>query len=106
VAHLSCWIKPDELKLEITEQQKACCVGKYSLLISKCLPTRSVMLYRDIICRFEPTKRYVEDYFLWLKIVLSGKFAWFFMLTYFLDEISKRTGTKLFSTDIKSNKVN
>jgi len=31
---------------------------------------------RGIAFRFEPTKRYAEDYLLWLRIVLAGESAW------------------------------
>jgi len=34
------------------------------------------MVRRTIPYRFDPTKRYSEDYLLWLKIVLSGHQAW------------------------------
>lgn len=34
--------------------------------------TRSVMLRRDIVQRFEPKKRYCEDYLLWMHIVFAG----------------------------------
>lgn len=43
-----------------------------TLLRSNCFPTRSVMLRRQLGLRFDPSKRYTEDYLLWLQIVLSG----------------------------------
>lgn len=42
------------------------------LPFSNVIPTRSVMLRRDLPCRFYPGKRYSEDFALWLKIVLSN----------------------------------
>jgi len=52
-------------------------INKYSLLFSNRLPTRSVMLKREIAYRFLPEKRYAEDYLLWLTILFSGQVAWF-----------------------------
>lgn len=60
---------PDELKVRQ--------IAGRSLLISNCFPTRSVMLHRNIANRFDPTKRYAEDYLLWLQIVLTGQAAYF-----------------------------
>jgi glycosyltransferase involved in cell wall biosynthesis len=47
-------------------------VGRLKLLLVNCFPTRTVMLRRDTRQRFDPHKRYAEDYLLWLRIVLSG----------------------------------
>lgn len=55
---------------------KASAVSAYALLMSNCFPARSVMLRREIALRFEPAKRYAEDYLLWLRIVLGGGAAW------------------------------
>ena len=41
------------------------------LLFFNCIPTRSVMLKREIQYRFSPGKRYAEDYLLWLSIALD-----------------------------------
>ncbi|OFZ65888.1 MAG: hypothetical protein A2V79_06835 [Betaproteobacteria bacterium RBG_16_56_24] len=57
-------------------QLKARSISGYSLLVSNYFPTRSVMLRREIAYRFEPAKRYAEDYLLWLKVVLGGESAW------------------------------
>lgn len=48
-------------------------VAGAELLRSNCFPTRTVMLRRDVEFRFDPIKRYAEDYFLWLLVVLNGK---------------------------------
>ncbi|HTT40762.1 MAG TPA: glycosyltransferase family A protein [Burkholderiales bacterium] len=45
------------------------------LLVRNLLPTRTVMLRRDVMLRFEEAKRYCEDYHLWLRLVLGGKAA-------------------------------
>jgi glycosyltransferase involved in cell wall biosynthesis len=47
-------------------------VSGAALLRSNCFPTRTVMLRRDVKLRFDPAKRYAEDYLLWLRVVLSG----------------------------------
>ena len=39
---------------------------------SNIIPTRSVIVRRDVPCRFYPGKRYAEDFALWLKIILSN----------------------------------
>jgi glycosyltransferase involved in cell wall biosynthesis len=49
-----------------------CLVSGAALLRSNCFPTRTVILCRDVELRFDPTKRYAEDYLLWLRLVLSG----------------------------------
>ncbi|MBU3546717.1 glycosyltransferase family 2 protein [Polynucleobacter sp. MWH-Jannik1A5] len=43
-----------------------------SLLLSNCLPTRSVMLKAELTERFFKGKRQAEDYLLWLQIALTG----------------------------------
>jgi glycosyltransferase involved in cell wall biosynthesis len=47
-------------------------VSPFKLLLRNNLPTRTVMVRREIDFRFDPNKRYAEDYWLWLRIVLSG----------------------------------
>jgi glycosyltransferase involved in cell wall biosynthesis len=51
-------------------------VNGRALLVSNRFPTRTVMLRRTISNRFDPVKRYAEDYLVWLRIVLSGGSAW------------------------------
>lgn len=51
-------------------------VHRADILLSNVLPTRSVVLHRNIPYRFDPEKRYCEDYLLWMQIVLSGLPAW------------------------------
>jgi len=48
-----------------------------SLLLSNCVPTRSVMLRKLIPQRFDSGKRYAEDYLLWLKIAYAEGGIWF-----------------------------
>lgn len=47
-----------------------------ALLFSNCVPTPSVMLRCDLPYRFQPEKRYSEDYLLWLEITHSGHLAY------------------------------
>lgn len=49
--------------------------GRFSMLVKNRLPTRSVMLKRDLPFRFQDGKRASEDYLLWLTIVLAGHVA-------------------------------
>ena len=51
-------------------------VRRAKILLSNNLPTSSVVLRRDIPYRFDPNKRYSEDYHLWMQIVLSGLPTW------------------------------
>ncbi len=51
-------------------------VSRRRLLLRNVLPTRSVMLRRELGLRFEPGMRRSEDYHLWLRIVLRGDRAW------------------------------
>lgn len=50
-------------------------ISSLQMLISNRLPTRSVVVRRDIPFRFR-SQRLAEDYFLWLEIILSGAPAW------------------------------
>lgn len=45
-------------------------------LLSCRFSTISVMLRRDLPFRFDPEKRYSEDYLLWLRIVMNGNKSW------------------------------
>lgn len=61
---------------EIAEYQDVWQVSPHRLLRSNCVPTRSVMVRREIPYRFEPAKRHSEDYLLWLQIVFDGHPVW------------------------------
>jgi glycosyltransferase involved in cell wall biosynthesis len=43
-------------------------ISKQALLFKNCFPTPSVMIKRDLQCRFMDKKRYSEDYLLWLQV--------------------------------------
>ena len=75
--HKCVWVKESDgqPKIEVATNVKGYDV-KYiktcSLLRSNHFSTRSVMLKKDLPFRFEPQKRHSEDYFLWLRIAMSG----------------------------------
>jgi glycosyltransferase involved in cell wall biosynthesis len=52
-------------------------INVVKFLFFNCIPTRSVMLKRDINYRFLSGKRYAEDYLLWLSIVLDNNPIYF-----------------------------
>ena len=66
----------DNKSAEVSEQLKAWQVSSRDMLISNRFPTRTVMLRKNLPCRFDPKKRHAEDYLLWLQIVLGGWSAW------------------------------
>lgn len=78
--HATVCISPEEMPPALGNSLVAYPVSGRSLLVSNRFPTRSVMLKREIPNRFDPVKRYSEDYLLWLMIVLSGRPAWFIEL--------------------------
>lgn len=78
--HRSIWVSADEILPNLNERPKVYLVSGGMLLASNRFPTRTVMLRRDIPYRFDPTKRYAEDYLLWLRVVLSGQPAYFIEL--------------------------
>jgi len=57
--------------LEAEEMPEASRLSLISMLLSDRLPTRSVMLRRDLPFRFR-NKRYSEDYLLWMEIIMAG----------------------------------
>lgn len=74
--HPSILIKSDRAPPILPNEVNGRVISAYSLLLGNRFPARSVMLRREIAYRFEPDKRYAEDYLLWLKIVLNGNSAW------------------------------
>ena len=55
-------------------------VGVIKMLFKNFIPTRTVMLKKDLAFRFEDGGRYAEDYLLWMKILYSR------VDCYFIDE--------------------
>ncbi|MFP3727377.1 glycosyltransferase family 2 protein [Priestia filamentosa] len=74
----------DFLHLDEKKQSHPSLKGKYSsnqvsscqLLLSNKFPTPSVMLKSSIPYRFDPAKKYSEDYLLWLQITLNNNEVW------------------------------
>jgi len=73
--HRTLHLAPGETFPEISTDSVSQTVGSMGLLLSNRFPTRTVMLKRDISCRFDSEKRRAEDYLLWLRIVLGGWLA-------------------------------
>ena len=65
-----------EAKMELPEQFSAEPIAPRRLLFVNCIPTRSVMLKREVENRFPPARRYSEDYQLWLSLLFAGYRAW------------------------------
>ena len=61
---------------EIAGYQNIRQVTPHQLLRSNCLPTRSIMVRRELSYRFEADKRRSEDYLLWLQIAFDGYAVW------------------------------
>jgi glycosyltransferase involved in cell wall biosynthesis len=75
--HKCLWLKEDSFPqssepLPKVEEFQVRRITKLSLLFSNRFSTPSVMLKNELPFRFEPQKRYSEDYLLWLQIALSG----------------------------------
>ena len=68
----SSMIFPGQIPQKIDDNFLASRISKFGLLIKNSIPTRSVMLRRDLPYRFVEGKRYAEDYLLWLSMVLDG----------------------------------
>jgi len=75
--HQYLWLKEDSFPqsgepLPKAEESQVRRITKLALLFSNRFSTPSVMLKNELPFRFEPQKRYSEDYLLWLQITLSG----------------------------------
>jgi len=62
----------DDPSLSSSSTGLARAVSKNRLLLFNEFITRSVMLRRDLPQRFEPKKKYCEDYLLWMQILFAG----------------------------------
>ena len=62
--------------VDVSAETSARPVAAAWLLRANRFSTPSAMLRRDVPHRFDPDKRYAEDYLLWLRIVLSGGSAY------------------------------
>ncbi len=62
---------------EVSQKFNSYSLNPCKLLIWNQMLTRSVMLHRTLPFRFPEDKRFSEDYFLWLEMVLNGVNAWY-----------------------------
>jgi glycosyltransferase involved in cell wall biosynthesis len=69
--HRSIWLQKGENPPPLQDRYTIKPVTKRMMLVSNYWSTPTVMLKRDLDFRFEPTKRYSEDYLLWLQIIFS-----------------------------------
>ncbi len=60
----------------IVEPARSSRISPSHLLLINQIPTRSVMIRKELSFRFDPEKRHSEDYLLWLEIALSGHGVW------------------------------
>ncbi len=71
-----CFMNESGTELKLPTNWPARPISPLGLLFSNRIPTRSVMLKRELPYRFEPSKRYSEDYLLWLQIALDKCPVW------------------------------
>lgn len=72
------WVVLSETAVELSlpDEFKTTPITFGRLLIRNQLSTPTVMLRREIPYRFEPSKRYSEDYLLWLELACDGHAMW------------------------------
>ena len=70
-AHSSIQLSNDSHQKKFNHCKNFYQLNVIKFLFFNCIPTRSVMLKREIQYRFSPGKRYAEDYLLWLSIALD-----------------------------------
>ena len=70
-AHSSMQLSNDRHQKQFNHCKNFYQLNVIKFLFFNCIPTRSVMLKREIQYRFSPGKRYAEDYLLWLSIALD-----------------------------------
>jgi len=73
--HLSTQWK-NEIQIENHKPLNPRRINIRSLLFKNQLPTRSVMLKKNLSERFEDKKRHAEDYLLWLTLSFNGRSLW------------------------------
>ena len=71
-AHSSIQISKISSKIKFNNSKNFYPLNVIKFLFFNCIPTRSVMLKRNVRYRFLSGKRYAEDYLLWLQILLNG----------------------------------
>lgn len=70
--HGSRWLREGEIPSALPDHYAIKPVAKWVMLVSNRWSTPTVMLKSDLEFRFESTKRYSEDYLLWLQIICGG----------------------------------
>lgn len=75
--HAWLWVRSAMPGVDLPQEWRTWQVSPRTLLLSNRLSTPTIMLRRDLPNRFDVTKRYSEDYLLWLEIVLAGHAAFF-----------------------------
>jgi hypothetical protein len=76
-SHRCVQLPPHYRAWHLPQNPAAYSLNPLRLLIWNQILTRSVMLHRMLPFRFPEDKRYSEDYYLWLEMVLSGINAWY-----------------------------
>ena len=71
--HPSLQLRPGEAPPALRGEAKAERVERLRLLLSNCFSSRSIMFRRELVTRFDPTQRYMEDHGWLLRIVFSGQ---------------------------------
>lgn len=71
-SHKSTWLKDGGLLPSLPDDILFQKVTPARQLISNRFHTRTVMLKKNISCRFRDGKRYSEDFLLWLEIIIGG----------------------------------
>ena len=69
------WLREGETAAPLSNPYHIKYVTKNIMLASNRLLTSTVMLKRDLSFRFEPAKRYSEDYLLWLQVIFNECYA-------------------------------
>jgi glycosyltransferase involved in cell wall biosynthesis len=75
-SHLYTWVKGDAPDYNLPTNWQTKRIPRTKLLLKNYISTPTVMLKRDTPYRFNPQKRYSEDYLLWLTILLQGYSIW------------------------------
>lgn len=78
--HARIWVRSQLPDSGLPEDWQAKRISPGLLLLSNRFSTPTVMLRQDLPYRFEPEKRYSEDYLLWLQIALDGYPVWLLKL--------------------------
>jgi glycosyltransferase involved in cell wall biosynthesis len=70
--HLCTFLKNEIVNSQLNSDWSFRIINPYRLLFSNCFLTPTVMLHCKLPYRFDPAKKYGEDYSVWLNIALKG----------------------------------